>query len=218
MRLVIASRYIQIFPSESRTAPLIVLNAAGNEWEAVHESIGNDASLAVIANLRWNDDLSPWAAGAVFRGGSPFGGMADEYIELLSGTIVPYIVESSGMQPAYTAIAGYSLAGLFALYAAYRTDIFSRIASVSGSLWYPGFSSYAESHAMVADPERIYFSIGDREAKTSNPYMRIVEEETHKLSDMYRERGIRTVFEKNPGNHFHDASGRIVKGIRWLIR
>lgn len=38
----------------------------------------------------------------------------------------------------FIGIAGYSLAGLFALYALYKTDVFTRVASMSGSLWFPG--------------------------------------------------------------------------------
>ena len=43
----------------------------------------------------------------------------------------------------YHAIAGDSMAGLFAVYALYRTQVFSRVASASGSLWYPGLLEYA---------------------------------------------------------------------------
>ena len=43
-------------------------------------------------------------------------------------------------------IAGYSLAGLFALWAAWNSGYFRRVASVSGSLWYPGFTDYIRNN------------------------------------------------------------------------
>ena len=39
-------------------------------------------------------------------------------------------------------IGGYSLAGLFSLWAAYQTDVFSGFAAASPSVWFPGFIEY----------------------------------------------------------------------------
>ncbi len=119
---------IDVFPSTSNTAPLVLLNAVNKEEGLIKKEIGDKASLAVISDLVWNDDLSPWPCDAVFRGGAPFGGKAAIYAERLSCEIVPAIIENYALHPEYIAIAGYSLAGLFALYTAYCTGIFSRIA------------------------------------------------------------------------------------------
>ena len=62
--------------------------------------------------------------------------------------------------PRWRGIAGYSLAGLFAVYALYRTDVFARAASVSGSLWFPGFREYVFSHTPLCRPDCVYFSLG----------------------------------------------------------
>ncbi len=218
MKFAIGTRSIQVFPSGNRTAPLVVINASENEGEEIHNAIGSDVSLAVVTNIKWNDDLTPWAADAVFRNGSPFGGKADDYLSLLTGIMIPYAVERTGVCPEYIAIAGYSLAGLFALYSAYRTGLFSRVASISGSLWYPGFAEYAKNHALSGRIERIYLSLGDREVRTQNPYMRNVEKETYSLSCMYGEQGIVTEYELNAGNHFQEMVERTVKGIRWIIQ
>ena len=213
-----AEKKISVFPSENTRAPLVVVNATGNEGEDIHNAIGDRASLVAVWNLDWNDDLAPWPAQPVFRNGDPFGGMADGYAAELSGTIVPGIEQRYGLQPEYFAIAGYSLAGLFALYSAYRTSMFSRIASVSGSLWYPGFADYAECHEMMRRPDRIYLSLGDREESTANQYMRTVRDCTERLYEKYRQEGIDSVLEMNQGNHFQDAEERMIKGIRWILR
>ena len=213
-----AEKKISAFPSENTRAPLVVVNATGNEGEDIHNAISDRASLVAVWNLDWNDDLSPWLAQPVFRNGDPFGGMADGYAAELSGTIVPGIEQRYGLQPAYCAIAGYSLAGLFALYSAYRTSMFARIASVSGSLWYPGFADYAECHEMMRRPDRIYLSLGDKEERTANQYMKTVRDCTERLHEKYLLEGIDSVLEINPGNHFQDAGERLIKGIRWILQ
>ena len=50
----------------------------------------------------------------------------------------PWATERIHGKASFIGIAGYSLAGLFALYALYKTDAFTRVASMSGSLWFPG--------------------------------------------------------------------------------
>ena len=122
-----------------------------------------------------------------------------------------------GLEPGYMAAAGYSLGGLLSLYAAYRTGIFSRLASASGSLWYPGFVDFAGSHSMIRKPERIYLSLGAKEKKTRNAEMRCVEESTRAFCSLCRDRGICTLSEMNPGNHFTEPAKRMAKGIRWLL-
>ena len=113
-----AEKKINVFPSENANAPLVVVNATGDEGEIIYNAIGDKASLAAVCNLDWNDDLSPWPSRPVFRKGEPFGGLADRYAAELSSTIIPGIEQEYGLQPAYIAIAGYSLAGMFALYSA----------------------------------------------------------------------------------------------------
>ena len=102
------------------------------------------------------------------------------------------------------------------MYALYRTDVFSRAASVSGSLWFPGFREYVFSHTPVRRPDRIYFSLGDRESKTRNPVLRTVQENTEALCEFYRGQGIRTAFQLNPGGHHDHPAQRTAAGIEWM--
>ena len=62
------------------------------------------------------------------------------------------------------------------MYALCNTDAFSRAASVSGSLWFPGFKEYVLSHPPIHRPDCVYFSLGDRESKTRNPVLQTVQE------------------------------------------
>lgn len=88
---------------------------------------------------------------------------------------------------------------------------------MSGSLWFPGFAEYIASNKMKRIPDRLYFSLGRKESGTRNPYMRTVQERTEQVDVYYREQGIDTFFELNPGNHYTDVEKRTAAGIRWLL-
>lgn len=217
-----SDKTIEIFSNadHSEKAPLVILHTFNGEGRAVFDKcleIGcANFTLAAIGGFNWNRDLSPWATPTIKNNRYGFGG-ADEYIEKLTDEILPEICGKLGFEPRFTAIAGYSLAGLFALYSAYRTDVFCRIASVSGSLWFPGFTEFAQSHDFAKTPDRIYLSLGDAEAKTRDKNLSSVQKNAEFLADLYRSRGITTTFELNPGNHFTDTTGRTAKGIMKMI-
>ncbi len=63
-------------------------------------------------------------------------------MDTLTQRIVPLTENHLGYAPEFRGIAGYSLAGLFALWAVYQTGLFDRAASVSGSLWFDGFLTF----------------------------------------------------------------------------
>ena len=161
-----------------------------------------------------------WPRGTVqrhSRKGEPFTGGADDYLRLLVEEIIPRAEKELAGPPAWRGIAGYSLAGLFALYAIYQTDVFSRVGCMSGSLWFPGFKEYIFSHEPKRRPDCIYFSLGDKEAKTRNPVLKTVQENTEEIQAFYQSKGIDTVFQLNPGNHFVQGIERTVAGIQWLL-
>jgi hypothetical protein len=66
-------------------------------------------------------------------------------------------------------------------------------------------------------PERVYFSLGDREKITRNQRLGVVEDHTIQAEQQLRRLGAETIFELNPGNHFDDAQGRLAKGLKWLV-
>lgn len=219
--LNVEGKTVELFASRNPGAPLVVLNGETGEGEQICEAVKGltdvDFALAAVGGLRWEDDLTPWAIPPISRGQAPCAGKADAYIELLTGSILPKVLEALPNAPAYVALAGYSLAGLFALYALYRTDAFARVASASGSLWYPGFVAYAQAHAPVRKPEALYLSLGDREGRTRNPLMRPVEDNTRILAACYQDSGIPMTLEMNPGGHFNDPNGRTARAIAWML-
>ena len=71
---------------------------------------------------------------------------------------------------------------------------------------------------MPREPESIYFSLGDRESHTRNKILAPVEERTREMERHFAGMGIRTVYESNPGNHYHDTIYRMARGIAWILK
>ncbi|MCR4887391.1 MAG: alpha/beta hydrolase [Clostridiales bacterium] len=212
--LQIADRRIVLFPAAEKGAPLVLLCGGGEEMGPFLDGAG--FSLAAVEELDWNRDLSPWPAPPLRKGEKAFSGGADAFLEILAGKILPAVREALGAAQEGAYLAGYSLAGLFALYALYRTDAFDGAVSASGSLWYPGFSDFAARHAFAKKPRRVYLSLGDREKRSVHPVLRTVEDETRRLERLLRDRGVETVLEMNAGGHFQDAGARLARGVRWI--
>ncbi len=198
-------------------APVIIINIEDDkELEQFDELLIKDNIdnyvLVGLYGYDWNRDLSPWPAKAVFKNGEDFKGGADLYLQEICENIIPGL----SVETEYYAIAGYSLAGLFSLYAGYRSDIFTKIVSASGSLWYPGFMDFAKENSLSDKVDRLYLSLGDKEARTKNQLMATVEDSTRSIYEMYKDK-IKCTLEMNEGNHFQDASYRLYKGLRYIL-
>ena len=220
-RFQAGGKEISLYLSDKRDCPLIVLNTfEGGGAQVLAEARkmgGGEFSLLSVGGLDWNRDMSPWECAPVMAQDEGYAGGADSYLSLLLEEILPEGLKRLPESPSWTGIAGYSLAGLFALYALYRTDTFARAASMSGSLWFPGFGDFVRSHDMKRAPEKLYLSLGDKEAKTRNPYLKTVQENTEAAVQLYRDRGLDVTWELNPGNHFRDAEKRSAKGILGIL-
>lgn len=212
---------IQVFPSTVPDRPVIYLNTYGPEGESVRLALDQlgcpDFTLVAISGLDWNHDMAPWEIPPISKNDTPCTGGADGYLQQLLDQILPQAEQQILGTPSWRGIAGYSLGGLFAVYALSRTEVFSRAASMSGSLWFPGIREYLFSHSLKAKPRRLFFSLGSKEAKTRNSYLKTVQQNTQEIYRYYLSQGIDTVFELNPGNHFVHAPERIAAGIRWIL-
>ena len=220
--MIVEGKHIYIHGDREKSAPLIVMNTFQGDGSDVYSALctmtEKELNLAVISDINWNDEMSPWECAPLYKNDSPYTGGADSYLEKLTGSIIPAIKDELGAEHLYTAIAGYSLGGLFALYSLYKTDVFSRAVSASGSMWYPSFSEYVEKNDFCKMPSKVYFSLGDKEARTRNALLSTVEDKTRKIYEHYKDSGINTTFEMNQGNHFKDADLRLAKGIAWILK
>ena len=167
---------------------------------------GSGFRLLAVRTDDWFHDLTPWSAPAAF-GGLAFGDGAQETLSRIS--------EITGKPGKQYVIGGYSLAGLFALWAACRTDRFTGVAAASPSVWYPGFAEYICS--CPVQTRFAYLSLGDREEKTRNPVMATVGDRIRKIHSHLEAQGIPCCLEWNEGNHFRDPDLRTAKAFSWIM-
>lgn len=177
-------------------------------------------TLVAIKPACWNDDLTPWKCPGLFADDVPFAGRAQDQLRLLEEEIIPQVERKCGKPNSpriCRTVAGYSLAGLFATWTALNSSAFSRIASASGSLWYPDFAHFATETPLACPIDCAYFSLGSKEAKTPSRLLRNVAAGTDEVVAAFRSKGVPTQFESNPGNHFKEPALRMARGITWAI-
>ena len=182
------------------------LKGLENEAEEIRDRTDKDFYLIGIKVQSWNDDLSPWEAPAVF-GKDGVGGRAGSTLDEL----MPLCADRNRIYY----IGGYSLAALFALWAAYQTDIFKGVAAASPSMWFPRFADYMKENRIKADS--VYLSLGDKEEKVKNPVMATVGDRIREAADVLKGQDVNTILEWNEGNHFKDAGIRTAKAFAWLL-
>ena len=182
------------------------LEIMGSEVAAIKALSKKDFQLKAIKVEQWNHDLSPWKAPAVF-GTEPFGDGASDTLKK--------VLTLTGEPGKEYYIGGYSLAGLFALWAVCQTDAFQGAAAASPSVWFPGFLDYMKS--MPINTGKVYLSLGDREARTRNPVMATVGDRIRETHSLLLERNVACTLEWNPGNHFKEPELRTAKAFSWLL-
>lgn len=191
----------------------------------------------------WEENFSPWCAPRVFAKGPNFGDGAQKTLDTLINQVIPWTESELTEPPAYRALMGYSLAGLFSLWAGVSqqvargcqpdalsqpgaphvdipTPTFQRIGAVSGSFWFPGLLDYVDQQLRggAVGLTHAYLSLGDREARTPNPQIMHVRENAELLASKLESAGITSIFELNRGNHFQNVEGRIQKALDWLVK
>ncbi|MCR5732976.1 MAG: esterase [Lachnospiraceae bacterium] len=182
------------------------LSSLEKETGFIREKTGRSFKLKALMVKSWNDDLSPWKAPAVF-GNETFGGGA--------GQILPQVIDIASQEKGPVYIGGYSLAGLFALLAAYQTDIFTGVAAVSPSVWFPGFIDYMRDHEIRT--AIVDLSLGDKEEKTKNPVISTVGSNIREAYDLLLHTTAACMLTWNKGNHFKDAELRTAEAFARLL-
>lgn len=177
-----------------------------NETALIKNMTEKDFFLIAFKVNDWNNDLSPWPAPAVF-GNKGFGDGAE-------GTLSEILDEIKGFDNTCY-IGGYSLAGLFALWAAYQTDRFSGVAAASPSIWFPGFVDHMKKSSIQTG--KVYLSLGDRESRVRNPVMASVKDCIEAAFDLLKNQDTPCTLEWNKGNHFKYPDLRTAKAFAWLL-
>ena len=170
---------------------------------------------AAIPVESWNDALSPWKSPAVW-GKQGFSGKAGDTLRFLMEQVIPTLKQQLRLpENVKIILGGYSLAGLFALWASTQTNLFYGIAAASPSVWFPDWMEFEQQHPIQA--QRVYLSLGDKEERAKNAVMAAVGDNIRTLHSRLIVRGADCTLEWNSGGHFKDADLRTTKAFRWTM-
>ena len=190
------------------------LQSMENEVATIAQS-AHHFLFAAVPVESWNDALSPWEAPAVW-GKQGFGGNAADTLRFLTEQGIPTLKQQFDLSENVKIIlGGYSLAGLFALWASTQINLFYGVAAASPSVWFPGWMEFEQRHPIQM--QHIYLSLGDKEEHTKNAVMAAVGDHIRALHSRLAERGADCTLEWNSGGHFKDANLRTAKAFRWVM-
>ena len=114
-KTIISGLSIHTQMSSVAGAPIVYLlgDVADNSPIQVPEGV----SLVNVGVDLWEENFSPWCAPRVFAKGPNFGDGAQKTLDTLINQVIPWAESDLTELPAYRVLVGYSLAGLFSLWA-----------------------------------------------------------------------------------------------------
>ena len=187
-----------------------------NEVAEIQKYTDKQFSLIAFKIEDWNNELSPWQAPPAF-GNKSFGSGATKTLEFIEGRLIPMVKERYNLDNDIKFIlGGYSLAGLFSLWSAYKSNTFSGIAAASPSVWFNGWEEFMDNSTPLSNT--IYLSLGNTEEKTKNKVMSAVGDNIRKQEELLKNNNISTILEWNKGGHFSDSDLRVAKAFVWCIK
>lgn len=184
------------------------------EVKALAANATKGFAIVFFDTMEWAKALMPWHDEAVSRD-EEVGMHAQDTLIYIEESLVPWLHERFGKLPCI--IGGYSLGGLFALWAARQSTAFGAVAAASPSLWIKGWADFADNRSLNA--QLAYVSLGDREEHCRNQRMaRIGDCVRHEHMTLITQLGTSaTTLEWNSGGHFGDEAERTAKAFAWCI-
>ena len=186
-------------------------------WIIEHEPVLN---FVLIDSKNRSDDYTPWPLQSSKAMPKDFAWKAAEHLKFITTKVIPFCESEYGFASSADkrAIGGYSLGGLFSLYAAVNTDLFGTVLSCSSSLWYPDFLAYLKEHPFKAHHPKLYMSVGDEEGLTATNLTNHQIPNTMMLKDLlepkFQPGNFKFTLEE--GNHGNNISGRAWRAIEWV--
>lgn len=205
-----AAKYLLIQPVDGHDIEVL-----DNEVAKIQDNIDKQFSLIAFKIEDWNSELPPWEAPPAF-GNKSFVSGAKDTLEFIESRFIPTVKEKYNLDNDIKFIlGGYSLAGLFSLWSAYKSNIFSGIAAASPSVWFNGWEEFMNNNTPLSNT--IYLSLGDTEEKTKNKVMSAVGDNIRKQEELLKNDKIKTILEWNKGGHFSNSDIRVAKAFIWCI-
>lgn len=190
-----------------------VIDMPEHPLEPPVSALGLRANVVMVPVRCWNAALTPWPAAGLYRGEPDFGGNALVTLHELVDHAIPAIEGSVGLLPSARAICGYSLGGLFALYALVNVDAFSACACLSGSVWYEGWVDYLRRLDRRLEGRFAYLSVGTKEKRASRPILKGVQRNMEECAAVLRDCGCAVRYQTGPGNHMQYVDERFAAGL-----
>jgi len=188
-----------------------------NHWIIKHQPSLN--FVLINADNR-TDDYTPWPLQASETMPMDFGGKAEAHLSFITTHVIPFCESEYGFASSAEkrVIGGYSLGGLFSLYAAVNTDFFGTVLSCSSSLWYPGFLDYLKEHPFKAVHPKLYMSVGEQEGTTATNLTADQTLNTLALKDWVEPKFQASDFQfkLEEGNHGTNISRRAERAVEWV--
>ena len=218
--LIIGGRTCRLFGSEAPACLLVQPSArhenATLEAEAVQIAALSRIpfALATIELEDWIIDLMPWPDWNISR--DPEAGKhGQETLLYLLLSLIPEMLKNFGPLPVI--LGGYSLGGLFGLWASTQTNSFKAVAAASPSVWIHGWLPYARKHVILAD--RVYLSLGEQEEHVKNQAIARVGDNLRAYHVLLQEQlgPGRCALVWEQGNHFTDNEGRLARAFAWCM-
>ncbi len=172
------------------------------------------SNIVAISGMDWNSDMTPWQAPAVKEG--VFAGHADKFLDSLKKDLFFNLEHSLKISKPRRYLMGLSLAGVFAVYAGVRNDLFMGVAAISGSFWYDGFAEWLEKQAKL-NCVHFYICLGEKEKETKVKRFANIEEDTMKVVETLMAKGADVTFEMTEGGHNSPIIPRFEKSLASLL-
>lgn len=185
-----------------------------HEVELMAQAVGSRFVFVAFDVVEWAAALMPWPDDAVSRD-ARVGSESHQTLAYVEQHLLPWLAARHGEKPCI--IGGYSLGGLFALWASCVTLSFCGVAAASPSVWIKGWVDYAEAHATHA--RKVYLSLGLREEHCRNVRMAQIGACIRRQSQILSVAlgTDNTVLEWNEGNHFHNEAQRMARAFVWCM-
>lgn len=218
--LSIENRTCRLFGSDNPDC-LLIQPSARHETATLEAEAAQIAALSrtpfVLATVEledWIIDLMPWPDRNISRE-EEAGRHAPDTLHYILDALIPELKRRFGDRPII--LGGYSLGGLFALWAAGQTDGFKALAAASPSVWIRDWIPYVTQQPPMA--EAIYLSLGEREEHVKNRAIaRVGDCLREQYALLQRQMGPdRCTLVWEEGNHFTDNEGRLARAFAWCL-
>ena len=217
-KLDIGGKTCRFFGAEEPQCLLVQLSAR-HETGSLEEEATKLTALTEIPFLLvtieledWTVELMPWSDGNISR--DPEAGKhGQDTLQYILSTLLPDLQGRYGPLPVI--LGGYSLGGLFALWAACRTDAFTAVAAASPSVWIHNWQPFARKNVPMTGA--IYLSLGDREEHVKNQAIARVGDNLRSYYELIQKQlgADRSTLVWEPGGHFNDNAGRLARAFAW---